>query len=685
MTTLIRPLRVPTPTRLSSGVLHALGFGLVETLLVLAGLSAMSAVALVSYQHVSAKAKVSDESDSLRELSQRVDNSFGLLGSFEGVSASAIVRDGLAPTRLTRGEGLLTNAWGGPVTVEPYTVTRFGDGFSIVHHQVPARSCADFVAANARDPWDVQVSDVSVIRNHGGRLDVEALADACAEGDGRVAFVYHTGLVAGAAVAASPLQLPHTPPAVSVPTSSTPLGGPVGPSLGVGPTTGMAPIVPAPVAPTAPSVPYLPSPSPVVVTTPMAPPPSPPTNPPTTVAACVENVENRTVDCPSGSVGQVFQSRRHHCGPDSLVYEAWDRLFTTAWTETRNTCSPCPAPESRSLSCPSGQVGTIEEARAFVCSGLGSWGAWMQSSNTCAACPAPEIRTLSCPAGQWGAIEEQRSFVCSGNGSWGSWAQTSNTCAPACVLPSPSTQTDDETRTVSQRLECPAGQSGDLVQSRQERRIRTRSAHCPAPTGAYAWSGWSEWTAWEAVTSWGTVTNTCAPTAGACTWEIDSITMPPNFGSLDGASVHYNDGLGGGCSGAWGARSGGITDQSAFNACRNSIPIRPLNASADYSTSDYTNWGGGMEITYSYRASCAVTWKWVMTEDNSGGCGAQGGGSGGEVCGSSLGGRNGYGCGGEVCNATYDGVSYSKGYAERLDAPQPACDYQVYTCMEVSP
>ncbi|HHA2448441.1 TPA: type 4 pilus major pilin, partial [Stenotrophomonas maltophilia] len=197
--------RHPSPSRLSSGVRSALGFGMVETLLTLAGLTVFSVVAFASYQHVSAKSRVSDESDNLRELSTKVENSFGLLGTFAGVSADAIVRDGLAPTRLTDGEGLLTNAWGGAVTVEPYTVTRFGDGFSIVHHQVPARSCADFVAVNARDPWDIQVSDVSVIRNHGGRLDLQALTDACAGGDGRIAFVYHTGLVAGAAVAASPL------------------------------------------------------------------------------------------------------------------------------------------------------------------------------------------------------------------------------------------------------------------------------------------------------------------------------------------------------------------------------------------------------------------------------------------------------------------------------------------------
>lgn len=114
--------KLPSPSRLSSGVRSTLGLGMVETLLTLAGLTVLSVVAFASYSHVSAKSKVSDESDNLRELSMRVEKSFGLLGTFAGVSANAIVRDGLAPTRLTDGEGLLINAWGGAVTVEPYTV-----------------------------------------------------------------------------------------------------------------------------------------------------------------------------------------------------------------------------------------------------------------------------------------------------------------------------------------------------------------------------------------------------------------------------------------------------------------------------------------------------------------------------------------------------------------------------------
>ena len=183
------------------------------------------------------------------------------------------------------------------------------------------------------------------------------------------------------------------------------------------------------------------------------------------------------MSCPAGSVGQVFQTRRHHCGPDPSVYEAWAGATTAGpWTETSNTCTPCPGPESR---------------------------------------------TLACPVGQLGALQEQRSYVCAGLGSWGAWTLTSNTCAPACVLPTPSSQTEDEFQTATQRLDCPVGQAGDIYQSRQEQRTRIRTASCPAPTGSYTWGGWSAWTAWTPTTGWATTSDTCvtppsAPFVSGC-------------------------------------------------------------------------------------------------------------------------------------------------------------------------
>lgn len=530
MTTFPSLRRHPSPSRLSSGVRSALGFGMVETLLTLAGLTVLSVVAFASYSHVSAKSKVSDETDNLRELSTRVENSFGLLGTFAGVSADAIVRDGLAPDRLTQGEGLLTNAWGGAVTVEPYTVTRFGDGFSIVHHQVPARSCADFVAVNARDPWDVQVSDVSVIRNHGGRLDLQALTDACAEGDGRISFVYHTGLVAGAAVAASPLQLPPTPTS-STPPGSPPLGapvgpaGPVGPAAPVGPVDPATPVTPAPVpaAPTPPATPVTPT------TPPTSPPPTTPL--PSTVPACaVPSPESRSLaTCPAGTWGVSRQTRQWWCGDVGGVYEAWATAQPGAWTTTGNTCAACPGstaePQTRwettSSACPSGQVGLItwdyEQARSRLVS---------------YNCPAG---TASLPGPTYGA--------------WSSWSNTGqtrsrlSTCAPACSAPAAaSVAISRSLLNQSQTVACPSGQSGTQTQTRTvtEGGTRTTTWTCPGPTSSTSdvWSSSYSYGAWTTTSSncvtrpadWSALRVTCEAKAFGGTYS-DSKDRPFTAGA----------------------------------------------------------------------------------------------------------------------------------------------------------
>ncbi len=395
-----------------------------------------------------------------------------------------------------------------------------------------------------------------------------------------------------------------------------------------------------PPPPPAPVVP--PTATPVVPVTPPAPPATPPLPPPTTVAACVESSENRTMSCPAGSVGQVFQSRRHHCGPDPSVYEAWAGATTAGpWTDTSNTCTPCPGPESRTVACPSGQLGSIGQQRTFVCSGMGSWNAWTSISNTCAqACvaPAPEWRPApykaSCPAGWTGTgsnwtTGERRTWTCpSSTGSptntgW-VWDGTpgvfvdNGDClpsTPACALPTPSTQSEAETRTATQRLGCPAGQQGEIIRTRQEQRTRSRSAYCPTVTGSFAWNPWSTWSGWSAIGSWTTASNTCIPITGpSCSWVTDVYSLAPNFGNLDGETVSYDDGRGGGCNAAWGGRSG-ITDQSAFHACRSSIPTQPLSPGAYYSLSEYTNWGGGMENQFGYRTQCVSTGNYtVMSE-----------------------------------------------------------------------
>ena len=125
---------------------RANGFGLVETLLTLGALSALSLGIYMVLAPASANAKAKREQDNLRDLSTAVDRSFGLLGNFEAVSASRVLQDGLAPARMVDGSTLRT-AWGTSVTVAPHTVNAPGDGFVVVYPLAPADVCARLASA----------------------------------------------------------------------------------------------------------------------------------------------------------------------------------------------------------------------------------------------------------------------------------------------------------------------------------------------------------------------------------------------------------------------------------------------------------------------------------------------------------------------------------------------------------
>ena len=229
-----------------------------------------------------------------------------------------------------------------------------------------------------------------------------------------------------------------------------------------------------------------------------------------TCAPCPAN-EAQTLACPAGQVGQIQQARAYACAGEG----SWG-----AWTTTSNTCTACPAPQNQNLACPAGQVGSIAQTRAFNCAGpTGSWGAWTTTTNTCATCPGPETQDLSCPVGQFGSITQTRSYNCTGTGGWGSWTTTTNSCAPQCALPTPSTQTQTRDQPEVRASACPAGQYGP-TNAVQESRIlsqsQSRSATCPAPTGAYVWGAWSPWVT-DNTGRWTEISNACLACPGPST------------------------------------------------------------------------------------------------------------------------------------------------------------------------
>lgn len=190
-------------------------FGLVETLLVLGAVSALSLGIYMVFKPASAVAQTKSEQDNLNQLSNAVERSLGLVGTFEGLSASRIVSDRLAPEKMTR-SGSLSTAWGAPVSVASATVRSANDAFVVTYPSTPSDVCARLASAVSSSTYDIRVNGTSVFSD--GRIDVNRVATNCARSSAsQMEFVYHSGLVAGTAVAAPPLTLPPSNPAVMPP------------------------------------------------------------------------------------------------------------------------------------------------------------------------------------------------------------------------------------------------------------------------------------------------------------------------------------------------------------------------------------------------------------------------------------------------------------------------------------
>lgn len=168
-----------------------------------------------------------------------------------------------------------------------------------------------------------------------------------------------------------------------------------------------------------------------------------------------------------------------------------------------------PGAQTQVAACPSGQFGLLNQSRSAFCSsayGSFSWTPWADTGSSCATCPAAEThtatQTLTCPSGQLGVWTqtrtEKRTAICPVAGpngptetwNWDSWVPTTswvdsvNTCAMACVLPSPSTTTQWADRAAP----CPTGQTGVHTWQAEQQRV----ASCPAPTGAYTMTPWTD-------------------------------------------------------------------------------------------------------------------------------------------------------------------------------------------------
>jgi hypothetical protein len=101
-------------------------------------------------------------------------------------------------------------------------------------------------------------------------------------------------------------------------------------------------------------------------------------------------------------------------------------------------CVPL-ANETQTLSCPTGQTGSIIQTRTSSCSfnSMPIWTAWVQTSNTCKVIsnctPTTQTRTIKCDKWYYkGSTTQKRTSICNADGTitWGAWTTVSSTCRP---------------------------------------------------------------------------------------------------------------------------------------------------------------------------------------------------------------------------------------------------------------
>lgn len=358
------------------------GFGLNELLISLGLVSALGAAAFMIYFPAKARAQVKAETGRNTELVSAIRSSFGVVGTYEGVSAERLIEDHLVNVNAVQGAGTLTNAWGGNTYVQALGTVRFGDSFSIEYTKVSADSCASFVTANAVDVQDIVIDGRSVYENAGGQLDIATMTLACSA-PGSVTFVYFSPELRGL-VAADPLLLPEAPaPVERTPPTSPGIpslpeidpGRSAEPALPVNPACGPRPAIPA-----CPGInnyswsstgypscwrlngscqiPPAPEPSPVVWEPQLPDPITPPTIPPR--AICQRASESSEIACLAGNWGRGRVTRERLC------LDAWDNTWEAPVTSYAS-CTACPSNRTeeqfqtvpRTETCSGGRTGTV--------------------------------------------------------------------------------------------------------------------------------------------------------------------------------------------------------------------------------------------------------------------------------------------------------------------------------------
>lgn len=554
------------------------GWGLVETLLTLGTISALSMAIYMTFAPTDVSAQTKAEQSNLQNASEGIFNSYGLLNNFSNVSSSSVISEGLVSNSLIS-SGQVRSAWDSTVEFIPYSIINPNDSFAISYASTPKSICARLSSAGFNGAYDVLVDGTSVL-TASRAFNPVAAGSLCQEGS-ELTFVF-SGYGDGVAIAADPLDLPTAPPS-QTPVWDTPITNVVSDPGGVADAPGLLGNTPDPTSPVTPpaivAIPPTPS-TPGLVTAALLPIPAPGI----TVLTPCSPLPNQYQDinaCVAGSYGQVRQELTYSCP------EAWEAPVASSWINFSDTCVSCPSDVTEFRNqwvaytvnqCASGSYGFNNRRyeqegsrnRFYLCPfgtqnlpapSFSAWSAWSNNgndelvSNVCSSCPAPSTGserqwiafTGSCPAGNYGSTgneqEQERNrsinYVCPFGtsalpsptyGGWSGWFNTGATrpVSSSCTT-CPAAASEQELTWGNNNLNrCAAGTYGYHVVSLQSSRTRTRSYVCPAGTAVLPAPSYTAWTGWSNTGVESLVSTNCSNCPGSTTGNEYQWASPYN-------------------------------------------------------------------------------------------------------------------------------------------------------------
>ena len=312
---------------------------------------------------------------------------------------------------------------------------------------------------------------------------------------------------------------------------------------------------------------------------------------------------------------QACSAPQFDSGQGTVAFRFYDKKLGTV-DELDPACTCAPDTAEQYMSCPLGQIGSIQQRQTSACTGgtpacpTAEWSPWVTIQSTCAIAPPNFVppgyvsdpptscipstarRIYPCPTGEVGVIVEERTSTCPGPYT-SPWGVVSNTCAPIVGPPTACVPDVDAIRNDP----CPMGQGGSITMQ--------RSSSCPNPYGSPVWGSW--------VLVGSTCSATCVATDTCCqpqTEERNSVApcSAGTYGSTAGDEIRTSSCASSTATPVWGGWISTSTSGSC-NACppnTTSVEVQWVPSSATCPTGQVGShtWEREQSRTQSLTYSC---------------------------------------------------------------------------------